>query len=856
MKTKLFLVAVILLEIFLLSGAGISHAEGNTPETISPSVVTVAFAHSYNGTTNVQGAAFNLKGADAAIDLDGGVAFCFDTSVGHMPQGSEYKFLGLAQDYSGEWNVDNAYKCIMAAENIINKPEYSKLTSSMKLFAVQVAVRKQQAFGPYTGVQATAPADVVCDARQSQLMIDLTNEIVNAGLSGDWRLPSKTQNIELMKTGGRKYEGDYYILAEYAVKNAAGSATSVRLGPQTSQYVEAVVTDGGSVSVRIPRNKMKDTVSWYINVIGRVQLKTLLLFSPASSGYQRMVSLQSYSAEAVGAVSGSETFYGLTIDKKDAETGGLLTAGQAVFKIKSESEGRYIAINGSAEIATVDGKITIPDILPEGKYTIEEITAPEGYKVGESVTVSVPQTAHVDVENYPLKGRVAVTKTGSSYAGVEILASDYGEIRRPVFENRPLEGVKFEIKNSSGVTVGEIITDANGQAISDELPLGTYYVRETETLPGYILETKLYKTELTPKNLNCTVEVYNDYRSVSLVIQKQAEVWNTLEDNIILSRETSLIPGEGFVFGLYSDKDELVDIGVTDENGRLEFHIKLPLGLYYIRELASRDGYLKDSNQYGVDFTTKTEIFLHIDNYLEAYPVSIGKMDIAKQSPLAGAIIEIYDCEERLLYREVTGEDGYLPNIRLAPGKYFLKEILAPEGYAIHTAKMNFTVSIDGTVEGDTEIKDEPVCFQGTKYDTYGTPLPGAEFTLYNEAGEVVEKTVSDEKGEFWFQYFPRGKYTVRETKAPDGYYLSEDTFSFENNGTWVNGDFYTSHIWTDDEIPAAVPTPVPTAVPTPRPKIPAPNTGENNGYMLFTVTASLAIMGIISLIVVMRKEE
>ena len=856
MKKRFLWIAVILLGIFLLAGIGVSHARENTPETITPSVVTVAFAHGYNGVTNVQGAAFNLKGADAEIELEGGVAFCFDTSLGHMPQGSNYKFLGLAQDYSGEWNVNNAYKCIMAAEQIINKPKYSELTNSMKLFAVQVAVRKQQVFGPYAGVQSTASSDVVCNARQSQLMIDLTNEIVNAGLSGDWILPSKTQKIEFAKTGGGKYEGDYYILAEYTAKNSTDSASSVCLGEQTSQGVEAVVTDRGTISVRIPRNQMRDTVSWYIDVQGTVQIQTLLLFSPASSGYQRMVSLQSYGAKAVGSVTDSETFYGLTIDKKDGETGEILTGGQAVFKIKSESQGRYIVLNGSTELVTVDGKLTIPNILPGGKYTVEEIKAPDGYQTGEPVTVNIPETVHVDVENYPLKGRISVIKTGSSYTGVEILASEYGELRRPVFEERPLQGVKFEIRNSSGVTVSEMFTDADGRALSDELPLGMYYVKESETLPGYIPETKLYEATLTPENLTQTVCVHNDYRKVSLTVQKQAEIWIPTEENGMISRKTEFVPGEGFVFGLYSDKDELIDVGTTDETGRLEFQAQIPIGLYYVKELQGRDGYLVDDTKYGVDFTSGTEVFISIDNHLEVYPVPIGKMDITGEAPLAGAIIEIYDAAEQLLYREVTGEDGFLPNIKLAPGQYSFKEIMAPEGYALHTSAMNFTVNSDGSVTGNTKIQDEPVCFCGTKCDKYGTPLSGAEFTLYNEAGEAVETAVSDEKGEFQFQYFPRGKYTVRETKAPDGYYLSEDTFSFENKGTWVNGDFYTSHTWTNDKIPEPAPTPIATLAPSPRPQIPAPNTGENNSYMLFAITTSLAIMGIISAIIIMRKEE
>ena len=863
-KSYLLIAAIILTGIFLLSGIGIAYAAEKPAEVISPSVVTVAFAHSYNGTTNVQGAAFNLKGANAEIDLEGGVAFCFDTNLEHMPQGSEYQFLGLAQDYSGTWNVENAYKCILAAEDIINQSKYRELSGSMKLFAVQVAVRKQQAFGPYSGVQATASADVVCNARQSQLMIELTNEIVREGLAGNRKLPSKVQTIELEKTGGSRYDGDCYILAEYSVRTPAGSAQTVTLGEGTSQGVEAAVDGNGKITVRIPCDRMQGTVSWSLAVMGTVQVKTMLLFSPATSGYQRMVSLRSYGAEARGAVSGSETFYGLTIRKKNGETGDILADGQAVFRIKSEATGRYMAVNGSTEFITASGTVTVPEILPAGTYLLEETAAPQGYKVGDAVRVSIPETSSVDVSNSPLKGRIAVIKTGNSYTGVEIQQSEYGEIRRPVFVEKPLAGVKFTIRDSSGATVDELLTDADGRALSDELPWGKYYVQEAETLPGYILETKVYEAEITPEKLDPSVKVYNDYREVSLIIQKQIETWTPVENGNTVSRETEFVPGEGIVFGLYrTEDDSLAAVGVTDASGRLEFHTRLPLGLYYVRELRGKEGYLLDDTRYGVDFTSRTEILLQIDNYLEVYPVSVSKKDITGENPLPGSVIEIYDGAEQLLYREVTGEDGLLPGIRLAPGTYSLQEIIAPDGYAVHTSRIRFTVNSDGSITGDAEVRDEPVRFLGIKYDTYGTPLPGAEFTLFDREGTPVETAVSDEKGEFMFQGFPEGKYIIRETKAPEGYYLSEDTFSFENDGRWVNGDFYTEHAWTDDRIPEPepIPTPVPaspapTPTPAPQKTEKIPDTGESGNYLLFAITASLAIMGIISVVVVMGKEE
>lgn len=69
--------------------------------------------------------------------------------------------------------------------------------------------------------------------------------------------------------------------------------------------------------------------------------------------------------------------------------------------------------------------------------------------------------------------------------------------------------------------------------------------------------------------------------------------------------------------------------------------------------------------------------------------------------------------------------------------------------------------------------------FKVIKTDEQGNVLPGAEFTLYDKNGEVISTQTTDSKGEAVFGGFTRAaEYTLKETKAPEGYVASEQTWT------------------------------------------------------------------------------
>ncbi|MBJ7986154.1 SpaA isopeptide-forming pilin-related protein, partial [Bacillus cereus] len=119
---------------------------------------------------------------------------------------------------------------------------------------------------------------------------------------------------------------------------------------------------------------------------------------------------------------------------------------------------------------------------------------------------------------------------------------------------------------------------------------------------------------------------------------------------------------------------------------------------------------------------------------------------------------------------------------KLPYGKYTYKETIAPNGYVINEKTFAFEIKENGEiikhivqdkkVEGELEITKVDVADGNTK-------LPNAEFTIYNEQGKEVVKGKTNEQGVAKFK-LPYGKYTYKETIAPNGYVINEETFAFE----------------------------------------------------------------------------
>ena len=95
---------------------------------------------------------------------------------------------------------------------------------------------------------------------------------------------------------------------------------------------------------------------------------------------------------------------------------------------------------------------------------------------------------------------------------VEVLEEDAGyiQIKKVDKETKePLEGVKFSVYNEKDEVVDTVITDDKGIAISKKLPYGKYYIKEVESLDGYILNEERIDVTID-KNKTFEIEFTNE----------------------------------------------------------------------------------------------------------------------------------------------------------------------------------------------------------------------------------------------------------------------------------------------------------------------------------------------------------
>lgn len=515
--------------------------------------------------------------------------------------------------------------------------------------------------------------------------------------------------------------------------------------------------------------------------------------------------------------------------KVDAENGKTVPVAGTTFRIERENgdavsfEVLYPQPHTLAEFVTDgSGTLFLPDTIPVGKYKLFEVSAVEPYLLnGEPVEFTVNENnaengvVTVKLKDTPVKGKITIEKKGEMLTGHTTEETKYGTKYIPVYEVKGLEGVVYEVfaaenigvpgtvYHKAGEKVCELTTQADGRATSGLLYLGKYVIREKSTVSGFVLDTKEYEVELKYADQHTAVVAETltkeNIRQKALVqMEKQAEHYDPNTGAIYTAY------GEGFTFGLFTKEavgsipaNALLDILVTDKEGKAQSKADLPLCELYLKELsAPHAGYAMPAALYAADVTSKNDVdavmlddshaAVPIENELITKRIKVTKVDTNDhERTLAGAVFEIVDAKSKAVIGIIevdesgVGTSGELPILR----EFILREKVAPIGFCLSKEEIHFTLTAasDEIVKFTFENEPTEVVIEKTDVTT-GEAVPGAGITIYDDAtGEVVFEGESNSEGCVIIHELPAGKkYRFVESYSPDGFAINTSEFYFE----------------------------------------------------------------------------
>ena len=434
----------------------------------------------------------------------------------------------------------------------------------------------------------------------------------------------------------------------------------------------------------------------------------------------------------------------LKLYKTDEETGKPLQ--YAKYRIQGP--------NGyDVEIQTDKDGIIHVDFAEYGKYTVQEIEAPEGYVLNDKIW-EIDVTEHKQVYEIRATNRVAQGK---------VIIDKVDDIGQPV------PNATFEIKRQDGEYTKQGTTDDNGHLEFNKVPWGRYQLKEISAPDGYVLDPSARDFVLDKDQQEFKYQYVNRRIKGQLIITK-------------IDKDTKQ-PLKGATFEIKKG-NTLIQTVTTDDTGVAKLD-QLPYGEYTVIEKEAPPGYLLNTTPQKINIVQDAEIYhVTFENKAGKGNIEITKTEDGSGRKLAGAEFAIWDKSMAQVDTVVTGESGVGVSSSLPVGTYYIQETRAPEGYVIDPKMHTVVIGEEGRVIkysmpnkqilGKVKIK---------KVDAVtGTTLEGVEFKIYDKANPdvVIDTLITDEFGMATSKELPFGDYIIKESKTPNGYFPLVKDYEFK----------------------------------------------------------------------------
>ena len=337
---------------------------------------------------------------------------------------------------------------------------------------------------------------------------------------------------------------------------------------------------------------------------------------------------------------------------------------------------------------------------------------------------------------------------------------------------KKLAGAKFKLLGGP-----EVVTDANGEAVFNNIKPGTYTIFETKAPNGY----------------------KSNQENATINIDKEGRV--SLEGGPA-SISAGANPTQTVEHGGYPDYMNAMQYATEDDKGNVTTYIFLKANEEQRGGSTDRDTRLNLRMDNGS--ISNVEVFdVYPDDQRNPLKTAMTQQTADKMvSQLGGSVLNSphgYPIKGEAnvtdSFTNKTGYQVYLPKERFTRDWGFLVKVtgtgdsltydwLTNEDTGnqakLQNQKIIPTTSTDTDKATKITITNEafetrPV--ELTKLDKENKPIKGATFVIKDENGDVISTVTSGEKGKVSFGDMPGGKYTIEETEAPAGYVKSNVIF-------------------------------------------------------------------------------
>ena len=314
------------------------------------------------------------------------------------------------------------------------------------------------------------------------------------------------------------------------------------------------------------------------------------------------------------------------------------------------------------------------------------------------------------------------------------------------------------------------------------LPEGSYEWREISTANGYMISSKKGITVSADKTASTDfVNKASVPNKGKLIIYKHDDT----SDKYLSGAKFEITAAEDIVIGggyVLHKAGTLIDTVTTDENGMAETAKDIYDGYSYtVTEIEAPTGYSLSAAPQTVKLASQqAEFVLDFYNTEWIVPFEITKTDVSTGELIPDCTFEILDENKNKVVTGVTDENG-IAHFNLKYGKYFYREISAPEIYEIDNTPYPFEITEEGvTVKAKMTNKKKTGSIKVTKSTTGNLNIEGIKFIatgISDTNKDMKFEATTDENGIALFDKIVIGKYAITEdgSTVPAAYLTADE---------------------------------------------------------------------------------